>query len=98
MQSRPESKNYGHLFSLYFQPIAYAALEIADEGDYTHTVRNETGLNLNKMVQKINPAFKADFNYWHLQGSLTTPPCSEAGHFIISERALTIAEWQVSTE
>ena len=50
------------------------------------------------MVQKINPAFKADFNYWHLQGSLTTPPCSEAGHFIISERALAITDFQVSPE
>ena len=68
-----------------------------DNGEaYNTQIRNTTGFNLNQMVQKINPSFKADFNYWHFEGSLTTPDCNEAAHFIVSERALAITDAQVS--
>jgi len=85
----------------WFDPIATAALAIADavaNGDpYNTQIRNSTGFNLNQMVQKINPSFKADFNYWHFEGSLTTPTCNEAAHFIVSERALAITDDQMAT-
>jgi len=85
----------------WFDPIATAALAIADavaNGDpYNTQIRNSTGFNLNQMVQKINPSFKADFNYWHFEGSLTTPACNEAAHFIVSERALAITDDQMAT-
>ena len=80
----------------WFDPIAYAAEAIADANNFTTKPRC-TGIDLNQMVQKINPGYKADFNYWHFMGSLTTPPCSEAAHFIIAERALAITDAQVIT-
>jgi len=89
----------------WFDPIATAAEAIEEavangsgEGDgYDTKIPSSTGFNLNQMVQKINPSFKADFNYWHFEGSLTTPGCNEAAHFIVSERALAITDDQMAT-
>ena len=35
------------------------------------------------------------FNYWHYEGSLTTPDCNEAVQFIVAERALPVTDAQV---
>ena len=54
-------------------------------------------MNLNKMVQKINPGYGAAFNYWHYEGGLTTPTCNEVANFIIAEHPLQITDTQVSS-
>ena len=54
-------------------------------------------MNLNKMVQKINPGYGAAFNYWHYEGGLTTPTCNEVANFIIAEHPLIVTDAQVSS-
>ena len=77
----------------WFNPISNAAMEIVAAGDYTHTV---SGMyNLNKFVHRINPKYKTAFNYWTYEGSLTTPPCSQAVTFIIAEHPIFITNDQV---
>lgn len=55
----------------------------------------EADINLNKIVKRINPTFASDFNYWHYEGSLTTPDCNEAVQWHVVERPLQITDAQV---
>ena len=73
--------------------MAAAAKEIYDSGDPTTIV--DSMVNLNQVVQRINPTFKGDFNYWYYNGSLTTPDCNEAVKWVVAEKALSITDDQV---
>ena len=52
-------------------------------------------VHLSQIVQRVNPSFSGDFNYWHYNGSLTTPDCTEAVRWIVAEKALHITSDQV---
>ncbi len=55
----------------------------------------ECPVNLNQIVKRLNPTFEDQFNYWHYEGSLTTPDCNEAVQWIVAERPLIITTEQV---
>ena len=55
----------------------------------------ECPVNLNQIVKRLNPTFDDEFNYWHYEGSLTTPNCNEAVQWIVAERPLIITTEQV---
>ena len=55
---------------------------------------NVSGIDLNQFVQRINPSFQAEFNYWTYDGSLTTPDCNQVVKWIIAERPLFITNEQ----
>ena len=81
----------------WFDVIASAAKDIVDSGDYSTEVDPAT-VNLNQIVQRINPTFSGDFNYWYYNGSLTTPGCQEVVHWVVAEKALQVTDDQVTTE
>ena len=80
-------------FEEWFDVIGEAINELIDSGMNTTTLVTP-GLNLNQFVQRINPSYQADFNYWTYDGSLTTPDCNEAVKWIIAERPLFITNEQ----
>ena len=55
----------------------------------------ECPVNLNQIVKRLNPTFDDEYNYWHYEGSLTTPNCNEAVQWIVAERPLIITTEQV---
>ena len=59
------------------------------------TETNITSINLYQIVHRINPTFKEDFNYWHYNGSLTTPDCNEAVIWMLAEKPLEVTTDQV---
>ena len=63
------------------------------ENGFTET--NSVNLSLSQIVQRINPTFSGDFNYWFYNGSLTTPNCNEAVNWILAEKPLQITKEQV---
>ena len=67
--------------------------DVAD--DYSSEV--ESSASLTQFVQRINPGYFDQFNYWHYEGSLTTPDCQEAVQWIVSERPLAITDAQLAT-
>jgi len=82
----------------WFEPIEIALDDFSLDGTYAEQIAtfpsNDT-MNLNKMVQKINPGYGAAFNYWHYEGGLTTPTCNEVANFIIAEHPLQITDTQI---
>ena len=79
----------------WFDDIANATKDIADSDDQsTETVL--ATVNLNQIVQRINPTFSGDFNYWYYNGSLTTPGCEEVVHWVVAEKALQVTDDQVT--
>ena len=81
----------------WFDVIANATKDIADSDDQsTETVL--ATVNLNQIVQRINPTFSGDFNYWYYNGSLTTPGCQEVVHWVVAEKALQVTDDQVTTK
>ena len=51
---------------------------------------------MNQIVHRINPTFFGEeFNYWHYDGGLTTPGCSQAVQWIVAERALPVSDYQL---
>ena len=77
----------------FFDKVSDAAKEITDSGDY-RTMVGAT-MNLNQFVNHINPGFKKAFNYWHYEGSLTTPECNEAVMWLVAEHPLRVTDDQV---
>ena len=77
--------------SEWFDLIFEAVNEMVDSGMNTTDV---SGLDLNQFVQRINPSFQAEFNYWTYDGSLTTPDCNQVVKWIIAERPLFITNEQ----
>ena len=71
--------------------IADAARNVTDANDETDSVT----VHLSQIVQRVNPSFSGDFNYWHYNGSLTTPDCTEAVRWIVAEKALQVTSDQV---
>ena len=67
---------------------------IADANDYTTEV--EATLSLSQIVQRINPTYSGDFNYWYYDGSLSTPECNETVRWIVTEKPLHVTDDQVS--
>ena len=59
------------------------------------TETSESTVNLNQIVHQINPTFQGEFNYWHYNGSLTTPDCNEAVVWILAEKPLWVSTTQV---
>jgi len=92
--------------SSWFEFMAEAAREIAEaeEGGFSGSTTTTTSyyvtdvsVNLNHIVHRINPTFVGTkFNYWHYEGSLTTPECNEAVQFMVVERALPVTDDQLS--
>jgi len=82
----------------WFEPIEIALDDFSLDGTYAEQIAtfpsNDT-MNLNKMVQKINPGYSAAFNYWHYEGGLTTPTCNEVANFIIAEHPLLVTDAQL---
>ena len=77
--------------SQWFDIIFEAVNEMVDSGMNT---TNVSGIDLNQFVQRINPSFQAEFNYWTYDGSLTTPDCNQVVKWIIAERPLFITNEQ----
>ena len=77
----------------FFDKVSDAAKDITESGNYTTKV--PATMNLNQFVNHINPGYKQAFNYWHYEGSLTTPPCSEAVMWLIAEHPLRVTDDQV---
>ena len=90
----PYFPKYRYHISLHLKIIADAAKNVTAANDETDPVT----VPLSQIVQRVNPSFKGDFNYWHYSGSLTTPDCKEAVRWIVAEKALQITNDQVKTK
>ena len=64
----------------------------------THNNKIKLNLNVGAFIRKAvrNGKDKHMSTYWSYQGSLTTPGCFEAVTWVVFERALPIAQVQVS--
>ena len=73
----------------WFDVIANTAMELA--------VSTETSVavNMDQIVQRINPTYQESFNYWYYNGSLSTPGCQESVIWIVAEKALQVTNSQV---
>ena len=82
-------------FSQWFQPIAEAAQIIADSGTLSTVVQPKT-MDMNQLVQRINPTYSGEFNYWYYEGSLTTPTCDERAVYIVAEKEIEVTDDQLN--
>ena len=69
----------------WFNPIASAAEDLPS---------NAT-IDLNNIIDGLNPTYNKDFNYYSYAGSLTTPDCNEAVAWIVAERPLRVTSCQL---
>ena len=72
----------------WFDDIASAADSLASDSS-TPVLAT---IDLTKIVYRLNPTYRTDFNYYTYAGSLTQPNCTEEVTWIVAERPLRVTQ------
>ena len=101
-----EEQQMEHDHALNVKSLSYGFSKLAEmsnnvekrEPHKTHNNKIKLNLNVGAFIRKVirNGANKHMSTYWSYEGSLTTPTCNEAVTWVVFERALPIAQVQVS--
>ena len=101
-----EEQQMEHDHALNVRSLGYGFSKLAEMNNNvekrnphnTHNNKIKLNLNVGAFVRKVirNGANKHMSTYWSYKGSLTTPTCNEAVTWVVFERALPIAQVQVS--
>ena len=101
-----EEQQMEHDHALNVRSLSYGFTKLAELSNNvekrnphkTHNRKIPLNLNVGAFIRKAvrNGANKHMSTYWSYMGSLTTPGCNEAVTWVVFERALPIAQVQVS--
>ena len=98
-----EEQQMEHDHALNVRSLSYGFTKLAEMNNNVgkrapHNNKIPLNLNVGAFIRKAirNGADKHMSTYWSYMGSLTTPGCNEAVTWVVFERALPIAQVQVS--